>query len=133
MRKRASLIAALSIAAAVAAGCGGGSGGALPGSSSSGLPPLPPAKKGKYFTHIVIVVQENRTFDNLFATFPGADGTRIGKTHDGVRQLRKASLESAISPHNGYPYWLRDYNNGAMNGFDLVPIGQTPGTYVYQY
>ena len=25
--------------------------------------------------HVVIVVQENRTFNNFFATFPGADGT----------------------------------------------------------
>jgi phospholipase C len=119
-------------AAAVSSGCGGGA--AVPnGASSSGLPPLPPAKKGKYFTHIVIIVQENRTFDNLFATFPGADGTTRGRTHDGWRTLRKANLESVISPHNGYGYWLQDYNSGKMNGFDQVPIGTIPGTYVYQY
>ena len=29
--------------------------------------------------HVVIVIQENRSFDNLFATFPGADGTKTGK------------------------------------------------------
>ena len=29
--------------------------------------------------HVVIVVQENRTFDNLFATFPGANGATRGK------------------------------------------------------
>jgi phospholipase C len=27
----------------------------------------------------VTVVQENRTFNNFFATFPGADGTTMGK------------------------------------------------------
>ena len=29
--------------------------------------------------HVVIVVQENRSFDNLFATFPNADGATTGK------------------------------------------------------
>jgi phospholipase C len=33
---------------------------------------------GKYIKHVVIVVQENRTFDDLFATFPGADGATSG-------------------------------------------------------
>jgi phospholipase C len=125
-------LAALLLAAPFAVllnGCGGsGSSAAAP------LLPLAPAKKGKYFTHVVILVQENRTFDNLFATYPGADGTRSGKTHDGKRiPLRSADLESPISPNNGYAFWLRDYNHGKMNDFDLVPIGKTSGTYVYQY
>ena len=54
-------------------GCGGG--GGSDSSPAGPLLPPPPAKKGKHFTHIVILVQENRTFDNLFATYPGADGT----------------------------------------------------------
>lgn len=29
-------------------------------------------------SHIIIVVQENRSFDNFFATFPGANGTTTG-------------------------------------------------------
>jgi phospholipase C len=114
----------------VLGGCGGGGGGNSP--AAPFLPP-PPAKAGKYFTHVVFLIQENRTFDNLFATFPGADGTTIGKTHNGTLRLRKANLESQISPGNGYLYWIRDYHHGKMNGFDLVPIGRVPGTYVYQY
>ena len=82
----------------------------------------------------MILIQENRTFDNLFATFPGADGTRTGKTHNGKILLRAADLESEISPDNGYNCcWVRDWNRGKMNHFDLVPIGRVPGTYVYQY
>jgi phospholipase C len=126
-RRRSSVI--LSIAAAICAAllsaCGGGG-----GSQGSGtLPPLPPPKKGQHFTHVVILIQENRTFDNLFATFPHADGATTGKTHDGRIALRKAPLESPVSPQNGYLYWIRDYNKGQMNGFDLVG----PGNYVYQY
>lgn len=125
MTARATAAAALAAALLLSA-CAGS--GAHPATLA-----LPPAKPGKHFTHVVIVVQENRTFDNLFATFPGADGTKIGKTHDGTRALYAANLESPISPNNGYLYWLEDYNFGKMNGFDQVPIGQTPGTYVYQY
>jgi phospholipase C len=123
-------LAVTSFFPAALAGCGGGGGG------SSVAPPFlppPPAKKGKFFTHVVILIQENRTFDNLFATFPGADGTTLGKTHNGTLRLRKSDLDSPISPNNGYRYWIRDYNKGHMNGFDRVPIGKTPGTYVYQY
>ncbi len=116
--------------AAALGGCGGGS---TPGAPTAPLQPPPPAKQGKYFKHIVILIQENRTFDNLFATFPQADGTTIGKTHNGTMRLRPANLESPISPNNGHSFWLRDYNHGKMNGFDLVPIGRTPGSYVYQY
>jgi phospholipase C len=109
--------------------CGGGS---TPGAPAPFEPP-PPAKAGKYFKHIVILIQENRTFDNLFATFPGADGTRSGKTHNGKILLRPGDLESEISPNNGHRYWLADWNHGKMNHFDLVPIGRVPGTFVYQY
>jgi phospholipase C len=109
--------------------CGGGS---TPAGSAPFEPP-PPAKAGKYFKHIVILIQENRTFDNLFATFPGADGTRFGKTHNGKILLRVGDLQSEISPNNGHRYWLADWNHGKMNHFDLVPIGRVPGTYVYQY
>ena len=114
-------------------GCGGGgaSGGAP---SAPFLPPPPPAKAGKYFTHVVVLIQENRTFDNLFATFPGADGTRYGKLHNGKTYLLgKADLTSPISPNNGYDFWIVDWDNGKMDGFDTVPIRKVPGIYVYRY
>ena len=28
---------------------------------------------------MIVVIQENRSFDNFFATFPGADGTTSGQ------------------------------------------------------
>jgi phospholipase C len=115
-----------------AAGCGGAA------SSGSG-PFLPPgqAKQGKYFTHIVIIVQENRTFDNLFATFPGADGTTVAEERNGRKvPLRPANLESPVSPDNGYANWLCAWRNGAMNGFNTSPAGsqcRVSSLYVYQY
>ncbi|MGB8966249.1 MAG: alkaline phosphatase family protein [Candidatus Cybelea sp.] len=66
---------ALFIGAAIAA-CAGGSqsgepsaNGLLPGAGTTGSTPI---------KHVVIIIQENRSFDNLFATFPGANGTTTG-------------------------------------------------------
>jgi phospholipase C len=130
---RAFRLAVLSFAGLLSSSLGACGGG---GNSSPAGPLLPPgpAKKGKYFTHIVIMIQENRTFDNLFATYPGADGATRGKTHNGGSlALRKADLASPVSPNNGYTFWRRDWNGGKMNGFDTVPIGRVSGTYVYEY
>jgi phospholipase C len=125
-------VAAFACLTAVFAGCGGGGGN---GPTTGPLPNLPPAKAGKYFKHIVIIIQENRTYDNLFATFPGGDGITVGKGHNGQNiPLAKANLESRISPGNGYACcWIRDWNSGRMNGFDTVDIGPINGQYVYQY
>ena len=119
------------IASVVVLGSCGGGAGTSPGSGP--LPPLPPATKGKYFTHVVIVMQENRTFDNLFATFPGADGTRTGRLHDGTTiRLREHPLYDANSPLNDHLTWRTAYNDGAMNGFDLIKFNGDP-TALYQY
>jgi len=63
-------------AAAVATACSGPIAPRVP----SVLPEeLVFARNGSPIQHVVIVIQENRSFDNLFATFPGADGTRTGE------------------------------------------------------
>jgi len=67
------------IAAALAAAVGlSACGGAAPPASY-----VPQALRGRAngtpIKHVVILIQENRSFDNLFAAFPGADGTTTGK------------------------------------------------------
>ncbi len=110
--------AALAVAFVLAA-CGGGyrsgSGGVTPAlvdahrhHRSSGV-----------ISHVVIVIQENRSFNNLFATFPGADGTAHGMLGKKRIRLKKVDL---IWPcdfghsRNGY---LEDYDGGKMDGFHL--------------
>ncbi len=65
----------LTMAAGIVA-CGGGA-------SPGGTPVLPTAFRAAEsktrIKHVVVVIQENRSFDNFFATFPGADGTKTGK------------------------------------------------------
>ena len=37
----------------------------------------------QHIKHIIFVIKENRTFDNLYARYPGADGATQGTTCDG--------------------------------------------------
>jgi phospholipase C len=92
-------------------------------------------KNAAQIEHIVLIIQENRSFDNLFATFPGADGTTVGTLHTGkVIPLKKRSLAAWDIDH-GYNTYLTDYDGGKMDGFDLSRMnGNTPaGKYPYQY
>jgi phospholipase C len=99
---------------------------ALPACSSSGAP-LPAANvlssleasgAGK-ITHVVWIVQENRSFDDLFSGYPGADTVSSGKDSYGKTiKLRPVSLQT---------YYEIDHSAHAMfqacNG-----RGKTPGT-----
>ena len=50
--------------------------------------------------HVVFLIMENRSFDNVFGRFPGADGTRVGNDDGSPRPLTKASLQRAHDlPH----------------------------------
>jgi phospholipase C len=56
--------------------------GGAPGPSNGVLPTaggLPGAKGSTPISHVVVIIQENRSFDNFFATFPGANGTTVGQ------------------------------------------------------
>jgi phospholipase C len=58
--------------------------GAPAGTGSSGSAPVLPAvahrtTSSSPIKHVIIVIQENRSFDNFFATFPNADGTTTGQ------------------------------------------------------
>ncbi len=74
MRRRLWALMLLAGAAIAACGRGGFSGG-----SSGLMPDGPHAKSASPIKHVIIMIQENRSFDNFFATFPGADGTKTGQ------------------------------------------------------
>ncbi len=131
--RRIALACALIGASAGLAGCSNASTPALsPGRPNASSPD---AASTKYIKHVIIMIQENRSFDNLFATFPGADGATSGTMHNGkVIPLKKRSLNAQDINHN-YPTYLLDYDGGKMDGFNLSKIGiDTPaGKYPYQY
>jgi phospholipase C len=90
---------------------------------------------GKYIKHVVIIIQENRSFDNFFAGWPGADSSMSGYTSDGTLvPLRKITFSGPDISH-GWPDGVSAWNNGKMNGFDkeLSGAGTPIGTYPYAY
>lgn len=127
--------------ALIAAGCGGGSSGASsvpPVEGTPGPPPRstpPPREVRQHIKRVVIVVQENRSFDNLFHGFKGARYATYGYMHNGQRvRLRPTTLVGRDIGH----FWhdaIRDWDNGKMDGFDLGLINGGPraGTYAYRY
>ncbi len=69
--------------------------------------------------HIVVIVQENRSFENIFAGFPGADAPKFGYTHDGTKvQLSPTTFKGPGLGH-GFSPAIVDWDNGKMDGFDV--------------
>ncbi len=77
--------------------------------------------------HIVIIMQENRSFDSFFGTFPGADGIPMVKgvpvaclpdpdKHTCGRPYHDPNLVNGGGPH-GKPQARADINGGKMDGF----------------
>ena len=67
--------------------------------------------------HIVVMVQENRSFDNLFATFP-APRARPGQNATGqIVHSKRSDWRRSTSTTPTRP--IKDYDNGQMDGFDL--------------
>jgi phospholipase C len=73
-------------------------------------------------SHVIIIMQENRSFDSYFGTFPGADGipanTCIPDPAQGhcVRPYHDPSLRKYGGPH-GAVNAAADINGGKMDGF----------------
>jgi phospholipase C len=72
--------------------------------------------------HVVVIMQENRSFDSYFGTFPGADGIPAGvclpdPKHGGcVRPFHDRNDMNAGGPH-GAENAVADIAGGRMNGF----------------
>ncbi len=69
--------------------------------------------------HIIVIVQENRTVDNLFNGLPGANTVRYGENTDGQRvELRAVSMTAPYDISHKHRAWLLDYDNGTLDGFN---------------
>jgi phospholipase C len=122
------------VLAAFLAGCSGGISPNAPGAAPPVAVDSEPNAANK-IQHVVILIQENRSFDNFFATFPGADGTTRGKIHTGaiVALAKRNLLDSHDLPHSYYNF-LTDYDKGKLDGFDVSATEQgTPALQPYQY
>jgi phospholipase C len=126
--RRVSFLIALSV---LAAGC---SFGGILSSESSGRQSRPSRQEAlaaatTKIRHVVIIMQENRSFDSYFGTYPGADGIpglagNPGKVpclpdpvrHRCVRPFHDTHNSNHGGPHSTGPAHA-DINGGNMNGF----------------
>ena len=107
-------------------GCAGQSTGALPPAQLSAGAASDAAERiygsRGAIQHIVIIIQENRTVDNLFNGLPGADTVNAGKNMSGETiELKPISLTAPYDMSHRHGAWQNDYNGGAMNGFSTEP------------
>jgi phospholipase C len=70
----------------------------------------------------VILIRENRSFDNMFGLFPGADGTTTGRLADGQLVALHTAVDHTLLDiaHSGSATQTA-INNGRMDGFSLLP------------
>jgi phospholipase C len=81
--------------------------------------------------HIVFIVKENRTFDDYFGTFPGADGATSGQISTGeVIPLRHAPDMTPRDIDHSYQAAVEATDGGAMDRFDLIQGGNVNGDYL---
>ncbi len=79
--------------------------------------------------HVVVVVQENRSFDNLFYGYPGADTATSGRTSRGASvPLHTVSMTENYDLSHELADYVASYNAGAMNGFDRGTTGPLDGS-----
>jgi len=114
---RCLLVAALAL--------GGCSSGMLNGSSGDSFanPRIAPPAAGQSakIHHVVIIFQENRSVDNLFNGFPGADTVRTGlNSHGQSVALRPTRLTAHYDVSHEHSAFVVERANGKLNGFNQV-------------
>jgi phospholipase C len=91
----------------------------LSNASASNIPQL---------QHIIIIMQENRSFDSYFGTYPGANGIPMHNghpticnpdpiSHQCVYSFHQTNLITAGGPHDT-PTFLTQLDGGKMDGFE---------------
>jgi phospholipase C len=92
---------------------------------------------GKYIKHVVIIVQENRSFDNFFYGFKGAHYATHGRLHTGALVALHPESLHGKAIQNAWPHAIADWDHGKMDGFDLAGYGAPPtgpvGLHAYAY
>jgi phospholipase C len=92
-----------------------------PPEASSPLPP--PADAAAFDTrtpikHVVILMMENRSYDNVFGRYPGANGALVGDDQGTTRPLTRSPLQRAHDLPHCYPCAVASVDGGKMDGFN---------------
>jgi len=83
------------------------------------------------FQHVIVLIQENRTPDNLFGSdafnkrrrLPDADLARQGRCHENTITLGKhGAIDACFGPSHSHSAWKSAYDAGAMDRFCDNPV-----------
>ncbi|HET6276485.1 MAG TPA: alkaline phosphatase family protein [Candidatus Cybelea sp.] len=112
-------------AASLLAGCGARpTADMVPGTGgTSALQSAARATGTRPIQNVIVILQENRSFDNLFAGYPGANAPTQGLTSTGKYvPLRPIRLQRTKVCVTGYSdeYFKTAYDDGKMDGWNLL-------------
>jgi phospholipase C len=83
-------------------------------------------------TQVVFIIKENRTFDNYFGTFPGANGATSGKLSTGQTiPLGHTPDRTPFDMAHSYQAVVLAIDGGRMDKFDLIANGGKPAYLSY--
>jgi len=81
--------------------------------------------------HIVFIIKENRSFDNYFGQFPGADGATTGTISTGQQiALGHTPDQTTRDIDHGWKSATTAIDVGKMDKFDTIPGGNQNGDYL---
>ncbi len=98
-------------------------------------PPVPVSTvspvAGSPIQHIVVIMQENRSFDNLFNGYPGADTVQSGMLNGVSIPLTPLSLGDSRDLDHSHKRWWQDWDQGSLDNFAQDTV--SPATLPYSY
>jgi phospholipase C len=98
-------------------------------------PSVPPPTGIAKVKHVIVIVQENRSFDNLFYGFPGADSATSGMERGTSINLQPIPLGPLQDLDHTHKAWWKAWNGGKMDNFvhgQAFTIPNEPYSYVPQ-
>ena len=80
-----------------------------------------PAAARTPIKHIIVIVRENHSFDNLFGRFPHADGTKTAREDSKVVSMGVTPDKLSVDLGHGSKTAVKAINRGKMNRFYRLP------------
>lgn len=82
--------------------------------------------------HVVFLIKENRSFDNYFGTFPGADGATSGTISTGqvIPLGPHPDFTYPLDPEHDFGSAVESMDGGKMDRFDLIGDGNMNGGFL---
>ena len=100
--------------------------------AAAGKPPSKAATPGDItaIQHIVFIIKENRSFDEYFGQFPGADGATSGTTSTGQVMPLERTPDTVVDMGHDWTSAITAIDGGKMDRFDIILDGDLNGEYL---